>query len=125
MDVKALYPSKEWEEIIIAVKEMIEESEEEVENVDFNEVGKYLAVTLTKEEIAKEGLEHVIPKRKVDTGRGISVAYLCNKGNEDKWQRARTPGSRQKKKMVALAVAEGVRTCMFDHVHCVGDKVFL
>ena len=125
MDVKALYPSMEWEETIIAVRELIEESEEGIQNVNYSEVGKYLAVTLTKEEIAREGLEHVVPKRKIDTGREISIAYLCNANNKDKWQRARIPGSRQKRKMVAIAVAEGVRACMSNHVYCVGDKVFL
>ena len=34
-------------------------------------------------------------------------------------------GVRQKKKMVALAVMEGVRACMSHHVYCVGDKTFL
>ena len=125
MDVKALYPSMDWEEIIVSVREMIENSKEDIENVDYNEIGKYLAVTLTEEDIAREGLEHVVPKRKVETGRSISVAYLCNKSNEDKWQRARPPGNRQKKRMVALAVAEGVRACMANHVYCVGDKIFM
>ena len=125
MDVKAPYPSMEWEEIVVAVREMIEESEEEIENVNFNKVGKYLAVTLTKEEIAREGLEHVVARRKVETGRDISIAYLGNKINEDKWQRARAPRNRQKKKMVAIAVAEGVWACMSNHVYCIGDKVFL
>ena len=125
MDVKALFPSMDWNEIIVSVREMIEESAEEIKHVDYVEVGKYLAVTLTKEEVTREGLDHVIPKRKVETGRDISVAYLCNKANEDKWERARKPGIRQRKRMVALAVAEGVKACMSSHVYCVGDKIFL
>lgn len=125
MDVKALYPSMEWKEIITSVKELIESSENEVENVDYGEVGKYLAVTMSRDEITREGLTNVIPERKEETGREISVAYLCNKDNVNKWKRARKPGNRQKKKMVALAVAEGVRACMSHHVYCVGDKTFL
>ena len=70
-------------------------------------MGRYLAVCLSKEEIERENLQHVIPKRKVETGRDISVAYLCNKTNEDKWLDARIPGARQKKKMIALTVARG------------------
>ena len=125
MDVKALYPSMEWEEILKAVKELIEQSEEEVVGADYEEISRYLAVTMTKETIAKEGLTNIIPERKQETGRGITVAYLCNKANEDKWKTARKPGKRQKKKMVALAVAEGVRVCMSHHVYRVGDKTFL
>ena len=33
MDVKALYPSMEWGEIVTAVRDMIEQSERIVENV--------------------------------------------------------------------------------------------
>ena len=125
MDVKALYPSMEWEEVITSVKELIENSQEEAKNVDYEEVGRYLAVTMDKDRIVNEGLSHVIPERKVETGRAITVAYLCNKSNEEKWKNARKPGKQQKKRMVALAVAEGVRACMSHHVYRVGDKTFL
>ena len=125
MDVKALYPSMEWKEIVTSVKELIESSDKEVENVDYWEIGKYLAVTMPREEIAREGLTNVIPDRIEETGREISVAYLCNNNNVDKWKKARKPGNKQKKKMVALAVAEGVKACMSHHVYCVGDKTFL
>ena len=125
MDVKALYPSMDWKEIITSVKEMIKNSKDEVKNVDYEEVGKYLAVTMTKEEITKEGLTEVIPERKIETGRQISVAYLCNKNNVEKWKKTRKPGNRERKKMVALAVAEGIRACMSHHVYRIGDRTFL
>ena len=125
MDVKALYPSMEWKEIIVAVKELIEDSEDEVKNVDYEEIGKYLAVTLTREEIERERLGDFIPERKVKTGRDISIAYLCNKANDDKWKTVKRPGKEERKRMTALAVAEGVKVCMANHVYCVGDKVFL
>ena len=41
MDVKALYPSMSWAEIMITVKEMILNSEMEIMNVDWAEFGKY------------------------------------------------------------------------------------
>ena len=125
MDVKALYPSMEWGEIIKSVEELIENSQEEIKNVDYEEVGKYIAVTVDKERIASEGLSNVIPERKRETGRAITVAYLCNKSNEDKWKTARKPGKQQRKKMIAIAVAEGIRVCMSQHVYRVGDKTFL
>ena len=125
MDVKALYPSMEWDEIGRAVRELIENSEKDVEGVDWHELGKYLAVNMTAGEIAEENLQHVIPKRKEGSNRKITVAYLCNKQNEDKWLPARIPGYRQKKKMIGIAVASGVRVCMENHVYRVGDRVFL
>ena len=81
-------------------KKEIENSEDEVKNVDYVEVGKYLAVTMTREDVTREGLANVVPKRKEETGREISVAYLCNKDNVDKWKKARKPGVRQRRKMV-------------------------
>ena len=93
--------------------------------MDYEEVGKYLAVMLDKGTIAKEGLSNVVPERKVETNRKITVAYLCNKANEEKWKTARKPGKQQRKKMIAIAVAEGIRACMSQHVYRVGDKTFL
>ena len=124
MDVKALYPSMELDEVVSSVEEMIKTSEREVEKVDYGEIGRYLAVTMTKEKIDEEGLQHVVPTRKRDTGRKITVAYLCNRDNDDKWNTPRAPGVRQRKKMLALAVAEGVRVCMSNHVFCTGDRIY-
>ena len=84
-----------------------------------------MAVTMSKEEINREGLRKVIPRRKEETNRNITVSYLNDKRNANKWMTARTPGSRQKKKMIAIAVAEGVKTCLENHVYCVGDQIFL
>ena len=50
MDVKALYPSMSWDEIIESVKWIIMKSDMKIENVDWFEVGKYLAIMMTKEE---------------------------------------------------------------------------
>ena len=48
-------------------------------------MGKYLSVTMTIDEIRKEGLIHVIPERKKGSNRTVSVAYLSNKQNEGYW----------------------------------------
>ena len=114
MDVKALYPSMSWEEIIKSVKWIIMRSDMKIENVDWFEAGKYLAVMMTKEEIVEEGLQHVVPKREGGQ-RNISINYLRHKKNENKWLPARRPGVRQQKKMLALAVSYGVYTVMSCH----------
>ena len=125
MDVKALFPSMNWDEIVQAVRDMIENSEKQIEKVDWKEVGKYLAVSLTQEEIIKEGLQHVVPKRINETNREISVAYLSNKANEENWARARMPGNKQKKKMLGLTVALGVKACMENHTYKIGNRTYL
>ena len=38
MDVKALYPSMEWEEVLTAVEELIEASPEEIKGADYEEI---------------------------------------------------------------------------------------
>ena len=58
MDVKALFPSMEWEDIKIFVKEVIEKSVLVIDNVDWREVGKYIAVVVTQEE-----MDHKLPQK--------------------------------------------------------------
>ena len=123
MDVKALYPSMRVEEVVTAVREMIEESEDQPEGVDWYEVGKYLAVTMTKDEIRKEGLVNVIPERERGSNRNVTVAYLTNKQKESNWKPTRTFRHVQKRKIIALAVSHGVKTCMKNHLYKVGDQV--
>ena len=125
MDVKALYPSMEVEEVVKAVREMVESSEDQPDDVDWWEVGKYLAVNMTKEEVERERLIHVIPSRKKGPNRKVSVAYLSNKQNEGNWTTTRMPGHIQRRKMLGIAVSLGVKACMSNHLYRVGDKVYL
>ena len=125
MDVKALYPSMSWQEITTAVKEMIVNSNMDILNIDWMEVGKYLAVVMTEEQIAAEGLTNVVPKRRGLRLRKITINYLQQKKNADKWLPARKPGVRQKRKMLALAIAHGVQTTLSSHTYKVGDEIFL
>ena len=64
MYVKALYPSMEWDDIVTAVKDMIMNSDMNIENVNWTEVGKYVAVMFPEDVIDQEGLVNVVPKRK-------------------------------------------------------------
>ena len=73
MDIKALYPSMSWNEIVISVKELMMDSDMVVQNVDWVEVGKYLAVMMTDQHIEEEGLRNVIPKRRGIRLRRITI----------------------------------------------------
>ena len=125
MDVKALYPSMKLEDMVRAVKEMIEKSELEIENVDWREVSKYIAVMVPAEEIEREGLTLVIPQRKKKRTKRITINYLRSKRNDEKWAVARKPGVRQKRKMLALVISTGVRVVMANHTYKVGDQCYL
>ena len=71
----------------------------DIENVNWLELGKYLAVMMTPEEILDECLENCIAKRRGIRLRKITVNYLRQKKNADKLLPARRPGVRQKKRM--------------------------
>jgi hypothetical protein len=114
-----------WKEIIKAVKELIMGSDMDIENVDWVEVGKYLAIMIPTQEIEEEGLRTVIPKRRGIRLRKITINYLHQKKNADKWLPARRPGVRQKRRMLALAISYGVYTALFSHTYCVGDECYL
>lgn len=124
MDVKALYPSMSWEEIVKSVKWLILNTDMNVESVDWFEVGKYLAVMMTPEEVTAEGLTHVIPKRRGVRLRRITVNYLRRKRNAENWLPARRPGVRQKRKMLSLAVSYGVHTTLSCHTYKVADDMY-
>ena len=95
-----------------------------VENVNWFELGKYLAVMMSPEEVANEGLENVIPKRRGVRLRKITVNYLRQKKNQNKWLPTRRPGVRQQKRMLALAVSYGVLTAMSHHTYKVADEIY-
>ena len=88
MDAKGLYPNLVIREVIKIVKEMVEKSGLEFEGVDWAEVGKYLAVNVTRQEIEELDLVGVIPKRK-GAERKVTMAYLDggdkSKKNAEKW----------------------------------------
>ena len=80
---------------------------------------------MTQEEIDQEGLTHVVPKRRGVRLRKITINYLQLKKNKNKWLQARSPGVRQKRKMLALAVSYGVYTALSNHTYCLGDQIYL
>ena len=124
MDVKSLYPSMDWDDIVVAVKEMIMDSDMVIESVNWREISKYIAVMVSQEEIIKEGLEKVIPKRKGRPGRTRTINFLQTQKNDCKWTVGRKSGTRQQKKMLALAISVGVRFVMANHTYRVGDVAY-
>ena len=92
MDVKALYPSMQWDDIVVAVKEMIQSSDMNIDIVNWTEVGKYVSLMVPTEVIDQEWLANVVPKRKKNRTRRITINYLRRKKNNDNWTVSRKPG---------------------------------
>ena len=69
-----------------------------------------------QDEIDAEGLTLVGPKRKKRRTLQITINYLRQKDNEQKLTITRKPGSRQKRKLLALAISVGVKQVMSNHL---------
>ena len=63
MDVEALYPGIDQKAAVEIVKEEYMTSNVEVEEVDWRMVVLYLAVTVEKTELIKEGIYHLTARR--------------------------------------------------------------
>ena len=63
MDVIKLYPSLQKEVCKRAIKWLIGKSDISLENIDWVQIVRYVAVNMSAEEIAEEGLTDVIPGR--------------------------------------------------------------
>ena len=131
-DVKALYPSLDWDEIVKLVGKLLEETDVSFKDIDYKQIGKFLAVHLTLEEIARNNLISVIPKRK-KSGRGgpkPGMAYLdsdVDKDGNEKWDwsgKRKTPSEIQQKKMVARMMEIVVRAILSNHLYQFDGKVF-
>jgi hypothetical protein len=67
-DVKSLYPNLDIDFTIEKVCEMFSESEIGVEDVDYEELGQYLALTMEAKDMRKLGITEVCPERKSNRG---------------------------------------------------------
>ena len=67
-DAEALYPSLKIRECARIVCQAIMNTKAEFEGIDYEEAVKYIAMTMTEDEIREEGNEHLIPKRKHKQG---------------------------------------------------------
>ena len=68
MDVVALYPNLDITRSAIEVGKEIEETEIEYKNIDYELGGRFIASNLTQDEIDREGLSRIVPRRKSKFG---------------------------------------------------------
>ena len=59
----------ELKRLIEVVMELMMEADLDVEEIDFDQLGIYIATSRTKEEINNADLEKVVPKRKKEKGQ--------------------------------------------------------
>ena len=114
-DVKGLFPAMTRSESRLAVIEMVENSDVNVQSVNYEEAVKFIAVMYSKDDISKHGLSSVIPAREKEATRQLTVNCLKTPGG---WlPAAQNPNDMQKQKILALVVAAGVDVVFANHCY--------
>ena len=118
-DVAKLYPSLDLDMTVQIVGEAMEDTEIKFEEIDYEEIGKYLAINMTDDDIRRNKIRTVVPIRKKERdgpvrGPRPTMAYLStdkDQNGEQKWLwKSRTPPSpRQKKVMLARTIEIAVK----------------
>ena len=131
LDVKNFYPSIDVKVAAEEIKLEVIESEAEVEGVDFEEAALLLACTMSQEDIDKEGLQHVVHRRKKKKGSrpGITCKAVCEgpvgRAKDDSWlPPSRRPSSRQKKRMVGCVLKEVYKMVMANHFYSFNNEIY-
>ena len=140
LDVKALYPSlrvRDVKEIVAEyIQEVLDGGKLVMEEIDWYEAGKYLAVTMSKTEQARLGLKDIIPRRTAGenpSGPKITPNYWesefigkKDEGGErrEKWIRGPEPDKKRGHKMIAWTIAIAVETSMSNHMYRFDGKFY-
>ena len=87
MDVEALYPSLDIAFTVEKVCEVLHDSKVNIEGVDYKDLGLYLSLVKTDEELQTLGIHNVCPKRRSRRGPRPNITGCGT--NEDKDERYR------------------------------------
>jgi hypothetical protein len=128
-DVKALYPRIEAEEAGKIVEEKIIESDLEWEGIEWQEVGKHLAVLMSKEEKKEMEIEDVLPNKTKAEGSKVKVTYLDTNFHKDKspkwtWEGKREASKEEKRKMMGRLMRKIVVIIMGNHLYQFDGKLY-
>ena len=148
MDVAGMYPNLVIQEVLEVLYTMVLATSIQFEDIDYEEAGKYLAVTMTEEEKTRCGFGEVLPRRMAEVvrerrgevgpvpGPRITMAYLDNEEvklrNENgeevklpKWQSSGiNPSPLQQRMMVAWTLMKGVEVVMGSHFYRFSGKAY-
>ena len=109
----------------------IEDTEVEYENVDYKWAGRFIASNMNQDEIYREGLNNIVPRRKNGFGTrpGATTKELYDKREydkvggkeiekESKWREVRRVLSRKEKRKLLRKVLEiSITTLMRNHIY--------
>ena len=84
MDVEALYPSLDIPFTIEKVCELFHESDIQIEEIDYKELGLYLSLTHTDQQLREKGLYEACAKRRFHRGFKPTITGCGMEDNEEK-----------------------------------------
>ena len=130
-DVKALYPSLDIDFTTDVVCEMFQNSNVDIQGVDYEEVGLYLKLNKTAEEIEELGLKDYCPTRKSTRGPNPTITGCGSKiEKEDRfhcWNRpskkAAETDKKIQKKMITEALRIVIKFIMKNHVYQFNNEI--
>ena len=127
MDVKALYPSIDIDFAVEKCVEMIEKSESVFENIDTEELGLYLSLTLSLEERKKMKIEDFCAKRKRAGKKPTITGCGTKEKKEERWncweKPEKVPKNEELKKVVAQALGVAMKTILKNHIFRFNDEI--
>ena len=128
-DVKSLYPSLDIDFAAEKVGEMFLQSGIDAEVTNTKELGLYLALNRTRDQLKRKGLADYCPERKTNRGRPPTITGCAQDEKESKryrpWKEPvnRNPDLNVKKRMLAEAITVAVRFVMKNHMYVFDGKL--
>ena len=121
MDVKSLYPSLDIDMVIDIVAEEFYKSELQICNIDYEEVGLYVAINKGMEYVENHGLSQICPKRRSNRRKPIitgSGALKSKKGRFGPWiKRMKAPDEREERRLMKEAIKIALEIILKNHIY--------
>ena len=122
-DVNALYPSLDIDHTANIVGTKFHESNIDIEGINADELGLYIALNLDTNEIKNLEINDYCPTRKTNRGRPPNMTGCATKGDktEDRFKpwnkKKQAPTEDQLKKMLSIAIEIAIKQIMRTHIY--------
>ena len=126
-DVKALYPSLDIPFTVSKVCETIDESGVVFEGLWYKEIGLYLSINCTNEELIVLGLRDVCPTRATNRGAQPSIKAMREPKETKRFEKwndpAREPTDNEKRAMIMQSIRIILEYIMNNHVYTFANEI--
>ena len=123
MDVEALYPSIDIDFSLSCCAELLMESDVSFENVDYSELGLFLALTNSRDELIENDLDEFCPRRENVSGRKPKLQASGTDNDEEvRWRNwlppeRQPPNDETRKRMIVCALVTSMKVVMKNHIY--------